>query len=128
MTADSRTPKSSHHPEQRKYVRTSVSIEIAYGRDGQQEASYGLVIDLGGGGMRLATEEDLPLGTMLLLRFHIPESGKDVTARGRIVLSYYNAIERRYCHGIAFTNIAAADQEAIVRYVGEQLKRSQVHS
>jgi c-di-GMP-binding flagellar brake protein YcgR len=120
------TSKSTRYPELRKYARTSASIDVSYARDGQQEAAPGEITDLGGGGLRLASEEDLPLGTVLLLRFRLPQSEHDVLARGRIVLSYWNAIERRYCHGIAFMQIGAADQGAIMRYVAEQLQQTRV--
>ena len=74
-------------------------------------------IDLGGGGVRLATGEDLPLGTVLLLRFRVPEVEREMAMRGRIVLSFYKANEQRFFHGIAFTQIDPRDQAEIVRYV-----------
>ncbi|MGH7757180.1 MAG: PilZ domain-containing protein, partial [Vulcanimicrobiaceae bacterium] len=119
------TPKSSHHPELRKYARATVAFDVVYGRDAQNAGSVGLAIDLGGGGLRLASEEDLPLGTVLLLRFRLPSIDRETVARGRIVLSYYNAIEGRYFHGIAFTQIGAADQTEIMRFVAEQARRAQ---
>ena len=86
------------------------------------DAKTSEAIDLGGGGVRLATDEDLPLGTVLLLRFRIPTSDREMVMRGRIVLSFYKANEQRFFHGIAFTQIDPADQAAIVRYVEERAK------
>jgi len=44
-------------------------------------------------------------------------------AKGRIVLSFYNAEDKRFLHGIAFTQIDPRDQEEIVRYVAAEVQR-----
>jgi c-di-GMP-binding flagellar brake protein YcgR len=79
--------------------------------------------DLGGGGIRLGTDEDLPLGSVLLLRFKLPGGEREMLARGRIVLSFYNAEDRRFFHGIAFTQIDPRDQEEIVRFTAGEIER-----
>ena len=79
--------------------------------------------DLGGGGVRLATDEDLPLGSVLVLRFTIPSVAREIMAKGRIVLSFYNAEDNRFFHGIAFTSIDPRDQEEIVKYVSGEVQR-----
>lgn len=114
----------------RKYVRAQVQLSVQYSREDAtsggraEEAKVSEAIDLGGGGVRLATDEDLPLGTVLLLRFRIPEVDRDMVVRGRIVLSFYKANEQRFFHGIAFTQIDPADQGQIVRYVEDLARRS----
>jgi c-di-GMP-binding flagellar brake protein YcgR len=102
----------------------SYSREDAGATPGAAETRSAEAIDLGGGGVRLATDEDLPLGAVLLLRFRVPSADRELVVRGRIVLSFYNANERRYFHGIAFTQIDPRDQTEIVRYV-EDLARVQ---
>jgi c-di-GMP-binding flagellar brake protein YcgR len=117
----------------RRFVRAKVSLDVAYAREDARSPSApepmkrAEAIDLGGGGVRLATGEDLPLGTVLLLRFSIPDSERELVMRGRIVLSFYNANEKRYFHGIAFTQIDPRDQETIVRYV-EAIAREEATS
>lgn len=104
----------------RKYVRAEVQLSLTYAREdagGRSEEKSAEAIDLGGGGIRLATGEDLPLGTVLLLRFRVPGGTRDMVMRGRIVLSFYKANEHRFFHGIAFTQIDPADQAQIVQYV-----------
>ena len=109
----------------RKDVRVSVNLDVDYAQEDGRTASLpetmqkASAIDLGGGGVRLATDEDLPLGTVLLLRFRVPTADRVVVARGRIVLSFYNANEQRYLHGIAFTQIDPRDQSEIRAYVEE---------
>jgi c-di-GMP-binding flagellar brake protein YcgR len=113
----------------RKYVRARVKLPVWYTREDAvgariAEPKQAEAIDLGGGGVRLATDEDLPLGTVLLLRFRVPATDRELVMRGRIVLSFYNANEQRFFHGIAFTQIDPRDQDEIVRYV-EDLARAQ---
>jgi c-di-GMP-binding flagellar brake protein YcgR len=111
-------------------VRAEVQLPVEYRReDSAGEASSGAMkaakaIDLGGGGVRLATDEDLPLGTVLLLRYRIPNVDREMVMRGRIVLSFFKANEQRFYHGIAFTQIDPGDQDEIVRYV-ERLAQEQ---
>ena len=112
----------------RKYVRAKVQLSVQYSREDAasargDELKTAEAIDLGGGGVRLATDEDLPLGTVLLLRFRIPPSEREMLMRGRIVLSFYKANEQRFFHGIAFTQIDPADQAQIVRYVENLAER-----
>jgi c-di-GMP-binding flagellar brake protein YcgR len=113
----------------RKYVRAKVQLPVSYVREDAGASSAGEAkgaeaIDLGGGGVRLSTDEDLPLGAVLLQRFRIPSVDRELVVRGRIVLSFFNANEQRYFHGIAFTQIDPRDQTEIVRYV-EDVARAQ---
>jgi c-di-GMP-binding flagellar brake protein YcgR len=111
----------------RKYVRAEVQLSVTYAREdagGRSDEKQAEAIDVGGGGIRLATDEDLPLGTVLLLRFRIPGGTRDMVMRGRIVLSFYKANEKRFFHGIAFTQVDPADQTQIVQYV-ERLASAQ---
>jgi c-di-GMP-binding flagellar brake protein YcgR len=109
-------------PYRRRYVRVAIATTISY-THGDEEPKTGYSSDLGGGGIRLATDEDLPLGTVLLLRFPLPAIDREVMVRGRIVLSFYNAEEKRFFHGIAFTQIDPRDQEEIIRYVAAEVQR-----
>jgi c-di-GMP-binding flagellar brake protein YcgR len=118
--------KDAEVPYRRRYVRVSVATEISYTREGNDIPKVGSSSDLGGGGVRLATDEDLPLGTVLMLRFPLPGLDRDVVVRGRIVLSFYNAEDKRFMHGIAFTSIDPRDQEEIVRYVAAEVQRQAV--
>ena len=115
--------KNAEVPYRRRYVRVSVATEITYTREGDDEPRAGSSSDLGGGGVRLATDEDLPLGSILMLRFPLPGVDRAVIVRGRIVLSFYNAEDKRFMHGIAFTSIDPRDQEEIVRYVAAEVQR-----
>ena len=73
--------------------------------------------------MRLSTVEDLPLGSVLLLRFPVPNVDRGMVVRGRIVLSFYDAKHKRFFHGIAFTQIDPRDREEIIGFVAAEVAR-----
>jgi c-di-GMP-binding flagellar brake protein YcgR len=107
----------------RRYVRVGTATTVTYTVEGDASVKTGHSNDLGGGGIRLATSEDIPFGAVLLLRFPLPTSGREVAARGRIVLSFFNAETKQFNHGVAFTQIDPKDQEEIVRYVADEVQR-----
>ncbi len=125
MNERNTSPEATAGEEQyrRKYVRVAVATTITYAREGEEATKAGHSSDLGGGGVRLATDEDLPLGSTLILRFSIPTVPREIVAKGRIVLSFYNAEDNRFFHGIAFTSIDPRDQEEIVKYVSGEVQR-----
>ncbi len=115
--------KNGDVPYRRRYVRVAVDTMVQYEREGVEGPKEGHSSDLGGGGIRLSTTEDLPLGAVLLLRFRLPTIEREIVARGRIVLSFYNAEDKRFFHGIAFTQIDPRDQDEIVRYATDEIQR-----
>ncbi len=58
-----------------------------------------------------------------MLHFPVPHVDREMVAKGRIVLSFYNAEDKRFLHGIAFTQIDPRDQEEIVKYVAAEVER-----
>jgi c-di-GMP-binding flagellar brake protein YcgR len=117
------TSKNGAGTYRRRYVRVPVMLDVTYVRDGSDAVKTGQLADLGGGGVRLASDEDLPLGAVLLLRFDLPSASRELVARGRIVLSFYDAEAQQFYHGMAFTQIDPRDQEVIVTYVNDEVQR-----
>ncbi|MDE2571962.1 MAG: PilZ domain-containing protein [bacterium] len=101
----------------RAYFRATVSISTRYSLDGRHGLLPGRIDDISGGGVKLVTEEGLPVNAALTLRFSLPDSGESIDARGRVVLTYRDSPRGRYAHGVTFTAIDAAQRELIVRYV-----------
>lgn len=85
---------------------------------------YGSAVDLSGGGLRVIAKNDLSAGQNVTLRFTLPESGHEMMVRGRVVLSFFDAGKQQFAHGVAFTQIAAADQSAIVEHIHELQQRA----
>lgn len=119
-TSDARNGEA---PYRRRYVRVAADFPVSYSREGTDESKSSRAADLGGGGVRVSTDEDLPLGALLVLRFKLPKGEREMVSRGRIVLSFYNAEEQRFFHGVSFTHIDPRDQEEIVRYVAAEVQR-----
>ena len=85
---------------------------------------YGNAVDLSGGGMRVCTKNDLAAGQSVTLRFTVPEAGSEMMVRGRVVLSFFDAGKQQFAHGVAFTQIAAADQSALVEFIQRMQERT----
>jgi Tfp pilus assembly protein PilZ len=83
----------------------------------------GRVLDLSGGGLRVATASDISPGQAVVLRFSLPGSENEMLVRGKVVLSFYDASRREYEHGVAFTQYAQPDQDAIIACVHELQKQ-----
>ena len=73
--------------------------------------------DISRGGMRVSTTTDLPAGQPVVLRFTLPGSDHELLVRGRVVLSFYDASNKVFAHGIAFTQYTTQDYENIGNYV-----------
>jgi len=104
-------------PQKRRFARADVSIPVQYMLAGSAEKQQGEIINLGGGGVRVASVEDITRGETVTLHFLLPGMKHEVIARGKVVLSFYEASSSRYAHGVAFAQIAVDDQKQIVEYV-----------
>ena len=105
----------------RLFLRANVAIEAVYSAQGRDGERKGTIQTLGGGGLRFATDEDLATSTMMTLHFKLP-SGADVTAKGRVVLSFFDARDKRFSPGVAFTQIDAGHQSEIVAIISKLIE------
>ncbi len=106
--------------EKREYVRTAVALAAEYGLVSDATKSCGEIVNLGGGGVRLASAEDIPVGSIVELRFALQPNEPAMLARGKVVLSFFEGANSRFAHGIAFTQIAPDDQQKIIAFVAQQ--------
>ena len=111
-------------PQQRRFFRAAVDFPVAVTVAGDDTVLDGAVVDLSGGGMRVITKNDLAAGQNVTLRFALPEAGSEMMVRGRVVLSFFDAGKQQFAHGVAFTQIAAADQGALVEYIQRMQERA----
>lgn len=109
-------------PEARRFARAPVSLRVACSilDDPPLDCEAN---DIGGGGMRIALERELDPGTMTVIRFRLPGGERDIMARAKVVMAFYNGQQRCYMHGVAFTHIDPADQQTIVRFVEAAIVR-----
>ncbi|MBV8155138.1 MAG: PilZ domain-containing protein [Candidatus Eremiobacteraeota bacterium] len=109
----------SEQAPERKYLRVSADFPATVILPGHELILLGKAVDLSGGGMRVVTATDLPSGQTIVLRFSLPGLERELLVRGRIVLSFYDAAAKQYAHGVAFTQYAPQDQEAIASFISK---------
>ncbi|MBV8245299.1 MAG: PilZ domain-containing protein [Candidatus Eremiobacteraeota bacterium] len=108
---------------QRQFYRAPVDFPVTLESAGLEPLAA-RAVDLSGGGIRVAASEQIPSGETVTLRFRLPNTVGEMMVRGRAVLSFYEAKSVLYQHGIAFTQVASIDREAIVRFIHELQRRS----
>ncbi len=109
--------------QRRQYVRTVVSLPATFTLENDGARHQGAIVDLGEGGMRLVSDKHAPARSTVRLAFTL-DNGREIRARGRVVLSYYSAPEQKYHHGVAFTSIEREDRAAIAKFVEAQVASS----
>jgi uncharacterized protein (TIGR02266 family) len=95
-------------------------------RDGrlmlQGTTSAGVVLDVSEGGLFLATDQRLPIGTEVELEFSLPD-GPPISVRGEVRWHRAHAEAARNGMGLRFLQPAPADRRRIAAYVeGERLR------
>lgn len=108
-------PQQAAPQTPRRFARAVVDLPAQYVIEGQTEWHTSTIDDLGGGGVRLQTSEDVAAGTTLSLRFEV--SGSPVSATARVAMSLFDKTRDRFVHGVAFTAIDPEDQKIIVSRV-----------
>ncbi len=126
-----RRPSRLVRNQRRDYYRYPVILEAEYtlgGGDGDDQWVEAYTLDLGGGGMRLATDERLQEGTELKLRLYLPlqkaEPPELLETAGKIIRSFpLRAKEDKYVYAIQFTRIKEAQRDKIIGFIFALLRR-----
>jgi hypothetical protein len=108
---------SGEQAPERKHLRVNADFPVTVILPGHELILGGTVLDLSGGGVRVATATDLPPGQAIVLRFTLPGQHREMIVRGRIVLSFFDAGMRHFAHGVAFTQYTPQDQHSIGQFV-----------
>ena len=83
-----------------------------------RESDLGIVLDLGGGGLRLMTERPVPLGTFMRIRLMLPTfPGGRSKLYGSVVALENGGAARKSLARIAFCDILPETQDNIVQYI-----------
>ena len=77
--------------EKRQYPRATVALAAVYEVAERTGKTTGKIVNLGGGGARLTSAEDLAQGAAVNLEFALPGSTVPMSVRGKVVLSFYDA-------------------------------------
>ncbi len=133
--------------EQRQAYRASFEFPVRYAVAGRAGSRSGLASDLSVGGLRLIGDEDVPDGTVVELRFTLPEALiegvqvekeiEETTARGRVkkkimvppepframalggqtVIALLDLRRRKLMHGVQFRDLDERTAEEIQRFI-----------
>jgi c-di-GMP-binding flagellar brake protein YcgR len=116
--------------ERRKFLRIEDSLPVRYTKAVKKmeevEFKDTIRVNIGGGGVKLILEENLPKGTILAMHISIPDPEEGfipVFATGRVVWSEVIEENEKYGVGVEFLNIDEEDRRKIVKYVESRLNK-----
>lgn len=114
--------------ERRRFPRLSLNVEVEYKILEQIEPEFVITEtkNLSAGGIRIILLEKVNIGTLLELKFLIPDLNKILSAIGKVVWIEEFIVGdiktgKAYDAGIEFINISKEDREKIKQYVISQL-------
>ncbi len=93
--------------ERRRYVRIDLCAQVEYEvLPMQMPPSQGETKNISAGGLCLLANEEMPTGTILHLKFYLPDKDKTyVESLGRVV--WQEKVDEGYFTGIEFKNISS---------------------
>ncbi len=109
--------------ERRQLVRLDTRLEISYAVLSSDTPKKSVTKNVGGGGVCLFTEKELPIGTRLQVAMKLPDREALVHFIAEVVWSEaYEVIgktqrQRAVESGVRFIEIAPQDCEAVMRHV-----------
>lgn len=110
--------------DKRKFPRLSVNVEVNYVVAGEEAPEYFTTAskNLSTGGVCIVVFEKMDTGTLLDLRFSVPELNKFIIAKGRVVWIRELSIQGKttdagFEAGIEFVTISEEDRRKIEEFV-----------
>jgi c-di-GMP-binding flagellar brake protein YcgR len=101
---------------QREFMRIPVSIEaevIVVSPDGTPDPELwaaNRILEIGGGGLRLEEARGARMGSVLSIRFALPDSGENLKVYGRVVDTGESGVS------VKFVGMSQAEQAALIRF------------
>lgn len=121
-------PARVNRVQQRAFVRVPARLDVFYAEEpvDPENPAYvkTAIVDLSGGGMKMAVKKPVKMGTKLLLKFTIPKKPKlvEMSLRGKVVRSELVDQELGIYHlGIEFLDITRGNQDSMLGYLFEKL-------
>ena len=109
--------------ERRQFVRLDTRLEVSYAVLPSDKPKKSVTKNIGGGGVCLFTDKELPIGTRLQVAMKLPDQEVLVHFIAEVVWSEaYEVIgkterQRAVESGVRFVEIAPQDREAVMRHV-----------
>jgi hypothetical protein len=101
----------------RHFARAAVDLPAQYAVAGQPPWRASTIVDIGAGGVRLQTLDDIANVRNLTIRFAL--EGNALCAVARIVLSAFDRSRQCFISGAAFTAIDPQARQQIAQHVTE---------
>lgn len=108
--------------ERREFLRVEDIVQISYSRSLVQppQQKQAQRKDISGGGIRIISKEELPVGTILDIKMELPDIFQPtiIKCKGRVVwCQKMEGDVEEYNVGIAYVNIPEQDRKKIINYV-----------
>ncbi len=102
--------------ERRGFIRVDDILPLKYSFLSNSEERDSIITNIGGGGVKIETEETLKVDDKLELTFNIPGK-KTIRCSGQIAWKFYDHKKNKNIYGIQFINIIDKDRKEIIDYV-----------
>lgn len=103
--------------DRRKYARRDMFSLASYILKDDIRRSAGHIVNIGSGGMRLASQDSITVGSVLRVHFAMSHTNEEIVVHAKVVLSFYDGSKGKFIHGLAFTSISPEHQRAISSFV-----------
>lgn len=115
--------------ERRQFPRISLNVEINYKIIGQRESDFikSQAINLGALGVRFLLENKVVVGSLLDIKFTMPDSEMIIIATGQVswireLKEDEKTIGKKFEAGIEFIGVNKEDKDFIQKYIIERMK------
>ncbi len=115
---------NERHEKSRASVRVPLSLNVDF--ESRGEVSKCLMKNLSAGGIFVATESPLPIGTPFNVRIRIEKTGEEVELPGEVVSLGVSADLAKEEHGmgIRFVNLNEDQQRLVAEFSEEAMKKA----
>jgi uncharacterized protein (TIGR02266 family) len=112
------------HAQSRAFVRVPLALNVSF--ESRGEVRECLMKNLSAGGIFVATESPLPIGTPFNVRIRIERTGEEIELPGEVVSVGASAdlAEEEHGMGIRFVNLDEAQREQIAELSEQAMKKA----
>ena len=112
------------HAQSRASVRVPLALNVTFESHG--EVRKCLMKDLSAGGLFVATESPLPIGTPFNVRIRVERTGEEIELPGKVVSVGVSADLAKEEHGmgIRFVNLSEAQREQVTELSEQAMKKA----
>ncbi|GAV26176.1 flagellar brake protein [Carboxydothermus islandicus] len=121
-------PEEIQRIQLRRFVRVKKILDVFYAqikKDEDLNWKKGKAVDISIGGIKLATNEPLPLDARLKIQFYIELKGKAVEfLLDGLIKREEKKENQMYHYGIEFLNISRQEQDTLFAYLFQEMQKS----